>query len=99
MQVINNHLINTIFLRNICLHGVIVCSIQYRLGLLGFLSTGDNRSTGNFGLKDQVAAFHWIRENISLFGGDPNNITAFGQSAGAASIDFISISPQFNSNN
>lgn len=79
------------------MHDVVVCCIQYRLGLLGFLSSGDDRCIGNFGLKDQVVAFQWIRENISLFGGDPNNVTAFGQSAGAASIDFISISPKFNS--
>lgn len=80
--------------RNLCLRDVIVCVIQYRLGMLGFLSTGDRRCPGNFGLWDQLAAFRWIRTNIAAFHGNPENITAFGQSAGAASLDFLSISPK-----
>lgn len=66
---------------------------KYLIGLLGFLSLPEVGCLGNFGLWDQIAAFKWIKENISLFGGDPNNITAFGQSAGAASVDLLSLSP------
>ncbi|CAD5224211.1 unnamed protein product [Bursaphelenchus xylophilus] len=80
--------------RNLCRRGVIVCVIQYRLGLLGFLSTGKADCPGNYGLWDQKLAFEWIRENIGEFGGDSNSITAVGQSAGAASIDLLSISPK-----
>ncbi|KAI1726153.1 carboxylesterase family domain-containing protein [Ditylenchus destructor] len=79
--------------KNICYHDVIVCVIQYRLGLLGFLSTGDDSCPGNFGLWDQLDAFRWIHQNIKGFGGDPDNVTAFGQSAGAASVDLLSLSP------
>lgn len=79
--------------RNLCTRDVVVCVIQYRLGLLGFLSTGTDECPGNFGLWDQLEAFKWIKANLSGFGGDPSNITAFGQSAGAASIDLLSISP------
>ncbi|CAD5218158.1 unnamed protein product [Bursaphelenchus okinawaensis] len=80
--------------RNMCKRGVIVCVIQYRLGLLGFLSTGTKECPGNFGLFDQKMAFEWVKDNIGEFGGNPNNITAVGQSAGAASIDLLSISPK-----
>uniref|UniRef100_A0A915CXQ4 Carboxylesterase type B domain-containing protein n=1 Tax=Ditylenchus dipsaci TaxID=166011 RepID=A0A915CXQ4_9BILA len=79
--------------QNLCMHDVIVCVVQYRLGLLGFLSTGDEQCPGNFGLWDQLEAFKWIQNNIREFGGDPENVTAFGQSAGAASVDFLSLSP------
>ncbi|KAH7729340.1 Protein F15A8.6 [Aphelenchoides avenae] len=80
--------------RNLCTRDVVVCVIQYRLGLLGFLSTGTEECPGNMGLWDQLEAFRWIKSNISSFGGDPSNVTAFGQSAGAASIDLLSISPR-----
>lgn len=79
--------------QNLCLFDVVVCIVQYRLGLLGFFSTGDERCPGNLGLWDQLTAFQWIKENIATFGGDPNNVTAFGQSAGAAAIDLLSLSP------
>ncbi|KAI6177705.1 COesterase domain-containing protein [Aphelenchoides bicaudatus] len=79
--------------RNLCKHGVIVCVIQYRLGLLGFMSTGTPECAGNWGLWDQREAFLWIQKYINSFGGDKNNVTAFGQSAGAASIDLLSVSP------
>ncbi|KAL3093639.1 hypothetical protein niasHT_026677 [Heterodera trifolii] len=79
--------------QNLCLYDVVVCVIQYRLGAMGFFSTGDARCPGNFGLWDQLAALRWVKENISFFGGDPENVTLFGQSAGAACIDLLSLSP------
>ncbi|KAL1404367.1 hypothetical protein pipiens_018924, partial [Culex pipiens pipiens] len=60
---------------------VVVVSFNYRLGILGFFSTGDTQSQGNWGLKDCVEALRWVRANIAAFGGDPNNVTIFGESA------------------
>ncbi|KAL7015547.1 hypothetical protein ACKWTF_016513 [Chironomus riparius] len=65
---------------------VIFVTMSYRLGPLGFLSTGDDNMSGNFGLKDQTLAMKWVKENIENFGGDPNNISLMGQSAGASSV-------------
>jgi para-nitrobenzyl esterase len=70
---------------------VVLVTINYRLGALGFLNlkeltSGRIPSTGNEGLQDQVAALQWVRDNISAFGGDPGNVTIFGESAGAMSI-------------
>ncbi|XP_056232633.1 bile salt-activated lipase-like isoform X2 [Seriola aureovittata] len=73
--------------------GVIVVTVNYRVGTLGFLSTGDARLPGNYGLWDQHAAISWVRRNIEVFGGHPDNITIFGQSAGAASVSFQMLSP------
>uniref|UniRef100_A0A665W1A0 Carboxylic ester hydrolase n=1 Tax=Echeneis naucrates TaxID=173247 RepID=A0A665W1A0_ECHNA len=73
--------------------GVIVVTVNYRVGTLGFLSSGDARLPGNYGLWDQHAAISWVRRNIEAFGGHPDNITIFGQSAGAASASFQSLSP------
>ncbi|KAM3609549.1 uncharacterized protein V6R79_016730 [Siganus canaliculatus] len=61
---------------------VVVVLIQYRLGVLGFLSTGDEHLPGNFGLLDQIQALRWTQEHIHNFGGDPGLVTIFGESAG-----------------
>ncbi|XP_047114419.1 esterase FE4-like [Schistocerca piceifrons] len=74
-------------------HGIIMVSFNYRLGVLGFLSTGDNVVPGNMGFKDQVMALRWVRDNISSFGGDPDNITIFGCSAGGWSCHALVLSP------
>ncbi|XP_055918981.1 juvenile hormone esterase-like [Eupeodes corollae] len=65
---------------------VILVTLAYRLGALGFLSTGDINMPGNFGLKDQNLALKWVQNYISYFGGDAGNVTIFGQSAGAVSV-------------
>ncbi|MFG3530154.1 carboxylesterase family protein [Streptomyces sp. NPDC047917] len=64
---------------------VVVVTVTYRLGLLGFIQS-ESGPRANLGLLDQREAFRWIRRNISAFGGDPHNVTAFGQSAGAAAL-------------
>ncbi|XP_067658489.1 bile salt-activated lipase-like [Haliotis asinina] len=75
-------------------HGqVIVVTIQYRLGPLGFLSTKDNASAGNYGLWDQHLALQWVKKNIASFGGDINSITLMGESAGSASVAFQALYP------
>ena len=72
---------------------VIVVVIQYRLGILGFLSSGDDVSPGNYGLWDQTLAIRWVKDNIRAFGGDPDSMTIFGESAGAASVGYQILSP------
>ncbi|MBN3298212.1 SASB hydrolase, partial [Amia calva] len=72
---------------------VVVVIIQYRLGVLGFLSTGDEHARGNFGFLDQIAALQWVKENIKSFGGDPESVTIFGESAGGISVSALVVSP------
>ena len=72
---------------------VIVVVIQYRLDAFGFLSCVEELVPGNFGLWDQNLAIHWVKTNIGAFGGDPESITVFGQSAGAASVGYQLLSP------
>jgi para-nitrobenzyl esterase len=83
--------------------GVILVQVTYRLGVFGFFShpllsaESPNGVSGNYGLMDQAAALKWIHNNIAQFGGDPNNITIFGQSAGAGSVQSLCASPLSNS--
>ncbi|XP_053126902.1 fatty acyl-CoA hydrolase precursor, medium chain-like isoform X3 [Hemicordylus capensis] len=72
---------------------VVVVVLQYRLGIPGFLSTGDESAPGNWGFLDQVAALQWVQENIAHFGGDPGSVTIFGESAGGQSVSFLIMSP------
>ncbi|XP_058062273.1 neuroligin-3 [Anopheles bellator] len=73
---------------------VIVVTINFRLGVLGFLKTGAKGSAqGNFGLMDLVAGLHWLRENLVAFGGDPAKITLMGHGTGAALANILAVSP------
>ncbi|CAH2084437.1 unnamed protein product [Euphydryas editha] len=72
---------------------VVIVTLQYRLEILGFLSLDTEDIPGNAGMKDQVAALRWVKKNIKHFGGDPDNITVFGESAGGASVSFHLVSP------
>lgn len=65
---------------------LILVTVNYRLGVLGFLSTEDDVIPGNFGLKDQVEALRWVKKNIAAFNGDPEQVTIVGFSAGGASV-------------
>ena len=75
---------------------VIVISVNYRLGPLGFLSLGSEEVPGNAGLRDQLMALTWVRENIENFGGNPESVTFFGESAGSRSINLHLLSPLGN---
>uniref|UniRef100_A0A8C0EBV0 Carboxylic ester hydrolase n=1 Tax=Bubo bubo TaxID=30461 RepID=A0A8C0EBV0_BUBBB len=72
---------------------VVVVTIQYRLGIAGYFSTGDQHARGNWGYLDQVAALQWIQENIIHFGGDPGSVTIAGESAGGVSVSALVLSP------
>jgi para-nitrobenzyl esterase len=79
--------------------GVVLVSINYRLNIFGFFAHPDaaledpNRSTGNYGIHDQIAGLEWVRDNIAAFSGDPGNVTIFGESAGGLSVCNLLASP------
>ena len=79
--------------------GVLVVNMGYRLGVFGFLADKElaaespNGTTGNYGLLDQIKALEWVQENISAFGGDPDNVTIAGESAGSACVSALCTSP------
>ena len=80
--------------------GVVVVTVNYRLGRAGWFAhpalTAENPKgpLGNYGLMDQVAALNWVADNIKEFGGDPKNVTIFGESAGAISVNYLMLAPQ-----
>lgn len=84
---------------NLTKKGVIVVSMNYRLGIFGFFSLpgltkeSDHAASGNYGLMDQLAALQWVHDNITAFGGDPANVTIFGESAGSSSVSALMASP------
>ncbi|KAJ6044301.1 uncharacterized protein N7446_002496 [Penicillium canescens] len=77
---------------------VVVVTINYRLGTLGFLALDNGKTNGNYGLADQTTALEWVRRNIHDFGGDPDRVTIFGQSAGAGSVRALLDSPKARGN-
>lgn len=85
--------------KNLALKDVVVVTLNYRLGAFGYLShpalskESAYRSSGNYGVTDQIQALKWIKQHIAVFGGDPDNITLFGQSAGALSVSHLLVSP------
>ena len=84
---------------NLVKRGVVLVTINYRLGVLGFLahpelsSESPDKVSGNYGIQDQIAALRWVQENIAAFGGDPGNVTIFGESAGAVSVGCLLTTP------
>ena len=79
--------------------GVVFVTINYRLGIFGFLAHPDltveseNKTSGNYGILDQIAALKWVKQNIAAFGGNPDNVTIAGQSAGSFSVNMLVVSP------
>ncbi|XP_077270682.1 juvenile hormone esterase-like [Temnothorax americanus] len=72
---------------------VVLVTLNYRLGVLGFLNLYNKVVTGNQGLKDIIMALQWVQKNISKFGGDPENVTIFGESAGGGLVHYLTLSP------
>lgn len=85
--------------QNLARRGVVVVTLNYRLGPFGFFNhpalqtESDDGSAGNYGLRDQIAALKWIQDNIAALGGDPGNVTIFGESAGGVSVATLMTSP------
>lgn len=85
---------------NLAKKGVVLVSLAYRVGPLGFLAHPElskenpNNVSGNYGLLDMIAALKWVQENIEAFGGDPNQVTIFGESAGGIAVSMLCASPQ-----
>jgi para-nitrobenzyl esterase len=85
---------------NLAKKGVVVVAVAYRVGILGFLahpeltSENPNNVSGNYGLLDQVAGLNWVQKNIAAFGGDPDKVTIFGESAGGISVSMLCASPE-----
>lgn len=84
---------------NLARHGVVLVTVNYRLGVFGFLAhpelskESSHHVSGNYGLLDQILALHWVHDNIAKFGGDPGNVTIFGESAGSLDINVLMTSP------
>ncbi len=83
---------------NLAKKGVVLVSIAYRLGPFGFLATPElsaeqDGHSGNYGLLDQIAGLEWVKRNIAAFGGDPNRVTIFGESAGGIAVSMLAASP------
>ncbi|MDV4150854.1 carboxylesterase family protein [Clostridium sp. AL.422] len=84
---------------NMAKKGVVFVNINYRLGIFGFMAhpeltkESEYNSSGNYGILDQIAALQWVKNNISEFGGDPDNVTIAGESAGAGSVNILMASP------
>ena len=83
---------------NLAAHDVVVVSLNYRVGVLGFLADSqldaEQGMSGDYGLMDQVAALQWVKQNIAAFGGDPGRVTIFGESAGAHAVGMLLASPK-----
>lgn len=84
---------------NLARHGVILVTTNYRVGVFGFFEVHElsaespHHVSGNYGLLDQIQALHWVHDNIAQFGGDPNNVTIFGESAGSLDVNVLMTSP------
>ncbi|XP_028141158.2 juvenile hormone esterase [Diabrotica virgifera virgifera] len=90
-----NHSTSVYGPEHLMMEDIVLVSVTYRVGILGFLSLSDPSLDvpGNAGLKDQALALRWVQRNIKYFNGDPNNVTLFGESAGGASVEYQLLSP------
>jgi carboxylesterase type B len=75
-------------------HDVVLVEVQYRLSALGWLSLDTDEVPGNAGLFEMIEGLRWVQKHIKNFGGDPNRVTIFGESAGAASVSALLLTPQ-----